>query len=116
MPVDQPVYDGEFWDDAAALVEDLVESGANEEKALDAVASFLDGLLPLDVIVPGPAGKVAELADGPIIRKGVEEIFDWLKELVKVDPEKKAARKAKRAERRAARKAKREARRAEKEA
>ena len=109
------LVDGEFWEEAAGLAEDMVEAGADEEKALNAIADFLDTIIPMNVIIPGPIGEAAEILDGPFIRKGVEEIFAFLKSLFHVDPEKKAARKAKRAEKKNERKAKRAARKAAKE-
>lgn len=95
--------DPEFVHEVVGLVDDLVSAGADEDKALDAVANFVDTVLPFDVFVPGAAGDALEAADGPVIRKGLEELVAFLKKLFQADPEKKAARQAARAKKRAAR-------------
>ena len=69
---------------------------------------FLDAILPLDKMIPGELGKLAEAADGPIF----EEVVGALAKLFKTDPIKKAARRARRRERQASRQARRTARRA----
>ena len=100
------------WTEAQDLTEELAEAGADQEKAAHAVADFLDAVLPLDKIIPGELGKLAEKADGPLF----DEIVEALAKLFKVDPEKQAARRARRKERQAARRerrAKRKAARAE---
>jgi hypothetical protein len=100
------------WEEAQDLTEELADAGADQEKAAHAVADFLDAILPLDKIIPGELGKLAEKADGPLF----EEIVEALAKLFKVDPEKQAARRARRKERQAARRdrrAKRKAARAE---
>lgn len=102
----------EVWEEAKDLTEELAEAGADEDKAAHAVADFLDAILPLDKLIPGELGQVAEEADGPIF----EEIVEALIKLFKVDPEKKAERQGKRRERQAARRERRAERKAEKEA
>ena len=102
----------EVWEEAKDLTEELADAGADEEKVAHAVADFLDAILPLDKLVPGELGKIAEEADGPIF----EAIVEALLKLFKVDPEKKAERRAKRKERQAERKEKREERKAKREA
>ena len=102
----------EVWEEAKDLTEELVDAGADEVKAAHAVADFLDAILPLDKLIPGELGQLAEEADGPIF----EEIVKALIKLFKVDPEKKAERRAKRKERQAERKEKRGERKAKREA
>jgi hypothetical protein len=93
----------EVWEEAKDLTEELADSGADEDRVVHAVADFLDAILPLDKLVPGELGEIAEQADGPIF----EEIVGALVKLFKVDPEKRAERKARRKERQAARRKKR---------
>ena len=100
------------WEEAKDLTEELGDAGADEEKAAHAVADFLDAIIPLDKVIPGELGRLAEEADGPVF----EAIVGALVKLFKVDPEKRAERRAKRKERQAARKERREQRRAERDA
>jgi hypothetical protein len=97
------------WEEAKDLTEELAEAGADEAKAAHAVADFLDAIIPLDKVIPGELGRLAEEADGPVF----EAIVGALAKLFKVDPEKRAERRAKRKERQAARKERREQRKAE---
>ena len=96
------------WTEAQDLTEELVESKGDEDKTVHAVADFLDAILPLEALIPGPLGKLAEEADGLLF----EEIVSGLSELFKIDPEKQAARRERRKERQAGRKERREERRA----
>lgn len=89
------------------LAENLVASGLEEDKAVRAVATFLDAIVPLDVLIPGPAGVVAEELDGAAFERAVQALTD----LFKVDPEKRAARQAERTERQAKRVAHRQTKR-----
>lgn len=100
----------EVWEEAKDLTEELVDAGSDEDKAVAAVADFLDAILPLDKLLPGELGEVAEKADGIIF----EEIVGGLANLFKVDPQKRAERKERRKERRKARQERRAERRAEK--
>lgn len=102
----------EVWEEAKDLTEELVDAGSDEDKAVAAVADFLDAILPLDKLIPGELGDIAEEADGMIF----EEIVGGLAQLFKVDPEKRAERKARRKKRREARQERRAERKAEKEA
>ncbi len=102
----------EVWEEAKDLTEELADAGADEDKVAHAVADFLDAILPLDKLLPGELGEIAEQADGPIF----EEIVGALAKLFKVDPEKRAERKARRKERQAARKTKRVESKAKREA
>ena len=99
------------WTEAQDLTEELVESKGDEDKTIHAVADFLDAILPLDALIPGPLGKLAEEADGLLF----EEIVAGLSELFKIDPEKQAARRERRKERQADRKERRKERRAKRE-
>jgi hypothetical protein len=102
----------EVWEEAKDLTEELVEAGSDEDKAVKAVADFLDAILPLDKLIPGELGDIAEDADGMIF----EEIVARLAKLVKVDPAKQAERRARRKEKQSTRRAKRIAKKAERAA
>ncbi len=99
----------EVWEEAKDLTEELVDAGSDEDKAVEAVADFLDAILPLDKLIPGELGDIAEDADGIIF----EEIVGGLAKLFKVDPQKRAERRARRKERREARQERRAERKAE---
>ena len=100
----------EVWEEAKDLTEELVDAGSDEDKAVAAVADFLDAILPLDKLIPGELGEVAESADGIIF----EEIVSGLAKLFKVDPQKRAERRERRKERKEARQERRAERKAEK--
>lgn len=102
----------EVWEEAKDLTEELADAGADEDKAAHAVADFLDAIIPLDKLLPGELGEIAEQADGPIF----EEVVGALVKLFKVDPEKRAERRARRKERQAARRKRRAERKAKREA
>ena len=102
----------EVWEEAKDLTEELVEAGSDEDKAVKAVANFLDAILPLDKLIPGELGDIAEDADGMIF----EEIVAGLAKLFKVDPVKQAERRARRKEKQSTRRAKRIAKKAERAA
>ena len=89
------------------LAEELVAAGLAKAKVGPAVAPFLDAILPLDLLIPGPLGIVAEELDGAALARAVE----YIDELFRADPEQRAERKAKRAARRTARQEARAARR-----
>jgi len=80
------------WDAGLDMAEELVSSGVEEDKAVKAVATFLDKIVPLDALIPGPVGVIAEELDGAAFERVVKAISD----LFKVDPEKRAERKANR--------------------
>ena len=105
----------EFDEEVVGLIDDLTAEGLDEDKAIEAVADFIDTLLPFDVLIAGPVGAQLEEHDGPAIEAGLHAVIDWLKKLVKVDPVARAARQHKRAAKKAERKAKRAARKAEKQ-
>jgi len=98
----------EILDEAIALGEELIGAGADDAATAKSVAGFLDRLLPLDVLIPGPAGMIAEAADGPIF----ERITAALLDAFRATPEVRAERKARRAAKRQIRQARRAARRA----
>jgi hypothetical protein len=56
------------WDDVLETLDALVEAGWEKDAALDLVASLLDKALPLDALIPGPAGIALEAVDGPLLR------------------------------------------------
>ena len=99
----------ELLEEAVGFAEDLVEDGLDEGKAKRRAAEFLDAIIPLDKLIPGPLGKLAEKHD--------DDAFEWaldqIDKLFRVDPVKKAARQAKRAKNKADKQAKRDAKRAE---
>lgn len=98
----------EVLENAVELAENVLDADGSEDKVIEAVADFLDAMLPLDHLIPGPAGEVLEARDDDAF----EAILKAIKKAFEVDPEKKAERKARRLERREARRAKRAARRA----
>lgn len=94
------------------LAEDVLEADGQEDKVIEAIAEFLDAVIPLDALVPGPTGEALEANDGDAFEAAL-----WaIKKAFEVDPEKRAERKARREKRKAARKARRAARKAEREA
>lgn len=96
------------------LVEDVLDSD-NEDEVIEAIAEFLDSVIPMRALVPGIAGVLLEQADFTVFELVLKGLKASVKG-IKVDPDKKAERKARRAARRAARKEAREARRAERAA
>ena len=56
------------WDDVLETLDALAEAGWEKDAALDLVASLLDKALPLDTLIPGPAGVALEAIDGPVLR------------------------------------------------
>jgi hypothetical protein len=102
----------EVWDEAKDLTEELVDAGSDEDKAVAAVADFLDAILPLDKLIPGELGELAESADDEIF----EKVIGGLADLFKVDPVKRAERRARRKARQEERRERRATRRAERAA
>lgn len=86
-----------IWAEAQDLAEDLAEAGADKPRAALAVAAFLDAIVPLDALVPGPAGLALEAVDGAAFQRVILALVGAFER----DPEKRAERKARRAERRA---------------
>ena len=56
------------WDDVLETLDALAEAGWEKDAALDLVANLLDKALPLDALIPGPAGIALEAIDGPVLR------------------------------------------------
>lgn len=92
-----------LWEEAKDLGDDLVDAGGDPDKVAEAVATFLDALIPLDVLVPGLPGMILEMGDGPAFKQIVGALVD----LFKVDPEKRRMRREARQAKRHARRAKR---------
>jgi hypothetical protein len=82
-------------------VDDLIDAGGDEDQIVEAVSEFLDAALPLDILIPGAPGVAAEALDGKLF--GI--LVPLFIKTFRVDPEKRAARKARRAARKAARQA-----------
>ena len=97
----------EVFEEAKDLAVELSDAGADEDKTINAIADFLDAIIPLNAIIPGPLGQLAEEADGIFFDKLVRGIA----EAFKIDPEKQAARREKRKERKQKRQSRREDRR-----
>lgn len=95
------------WKEAEDLMGDLADADGDESEIAEAVAQFLDALVPLNIILPGVAGIAAESVDDEVFRK----VVDLLVDLFRVDPDKRAARREKRQTRRAERRERRERRR-----
>jgi hypothetical protein len=56
------------WDAVLETLDALTEAGWEKDAALDLVANLLDKALPLDALIPGPAGVALEAIDGPVLR------------------------------------------------
>jgi hypothetical protein len=82
------------------FVEDVLDADGDQDAVIEAIAEFLDKVVPMDVLVPGIAGKILEEKDVDVF----EFVLRAIRDLAKVDPEKKAERQERRAERRDARK------------
>ena len=67
------------WTEARDLADDLAEAGGDEEEAARAIIRFVDAIIPLDVLLPGPLGRMIEFADGPVIERLVEMLVAALK-------------------------------------
>lgn len=78
----------EVFEEAKDLAVELSDAGADKDKTIDAIADFLDAIIPLNAIIPGPLGELAEEADGIFFDKLVRGIA----EAFKVDPIKRAER------------------------
>ncbi len=86
-------------EEAEDLVLSLEESEGNREKIAKSVAQFIDAFLPLDLLVPGPLGQLAEQVD----QVALEYVVNHLMRVFHADPETKAQRKQRRLQRREAR-------------
>jgi len=85
------------WADVIDTLEALAEAGIERDEAIDMVAAMLDQAIPFDTLVPGPAGAALEAIDGPVLRAGLRTAWTFV-----CDPDRRAARKARREARRAA--------------
>lgn len=83
-------------EEAEDLILDLVESEGDREKIAKSVAQFIDAFLPLDLLVPGPLGQLAEQVD----QAALEYVVSKLMRVFHADPEKKAQRRQRRLDRR----------------
>lgn len=99
----------DLWDEAQELGDDLVEAGADPDLAAKAIATFIDRLIPLNLLLPGLPGMALEAVDGPALERVVRALIN----LFGADPDRRAARRQEREARRAERRAKRAARRAD---
>lgn len=80
------------------VVGSLLDGGDDDDgddEVLEMVAELLDQVLALDLIVPGFLGGLLERYDGMAIRG----VLYWVRELVRPNPERAAARQAARIER-----------------
>ncbi len=75
-------------DDLIDLADELIEAGGDEDRTIVAVARFGDGLADWRKVFPGPVGEAIEAADGPAIEAAARALRD----LVRVDPRKRAIR------------------------
>ena len=95
----------ELVEEAEDLVLDLADRDPSDKEAIvKAVAKFLDAIVPLDTLIPGPIGQLAEKADEAIFTKMIQTLAS----VFHVDPIKKAERKLRRKQRRKERKQRRE--------
>ena len=90
-------------EEAGDLVLDLCEPQRSPEQIAQSVARFLDAIVPLDVLIPGPVGLAAEQID----QIAFDRIVTHLMRVFHADPEKKAERRHRRAKRRKERQARR---------
>ena len=56
------------WAEARSLLAEARDAGFSREQALDLATDVLDAAFDAEALVPGPAGKALERADGPLIR------------------------------------------------
>lgn len=99
-------------EEAEDLVLDLADRDPSDKEAIaKAVAKFLDAIVPLDTLIPGPLGELAEKADEAIFTKMIQKLAS----VFHVDPIQKAERKLRRKQRREERQRRREEKRREKE-
>lgn len=87
-------------------IDDLVEEATDAGVDPDQLAEVLDGLIDFRLALPGPAGVVLEVVDGPAIKAALKAIGRAVRKLT--SPEARAAAKERRAKRRAARAARRD--------
>lgn len=93
-----------IFEEAEDLVLDLAETKTADKLAIaKAVAKFLDAVVPLDVVLPGPAGLLAEQVDEIAFQAVVLKLM----QVFHADPAKKAERIQRRRKRREERKERR---------
>ena len=99
------------WDDVEDLAEDLVEAGMAQQDVAEVIGRWADRILPLDVLIPGPAGMIAEAVDDRLFTAGARALgkagkkaAQAIGDLFKQDPKRKAKRQTARKARRKARK------------
>ncbi len=99
---DSGVEFGDDFDEAVAIFDTVVTSildggddDDGDDEVLEMVAEHLDQVLALDLIVPGFLGGLLERYDGMAIRG----VLYWVRELVRPNPERAAARQVARIER-----------------
>lgn len=63
------------WPEAMALLDVLAESGLTREQAVPVVTEILDKALPMEELVPGPAGQLLEKVDGPVIHLALDLLW-----------------------------------------
>jgi hypothetical protein len=101
----------ELIENAEDLVLELSETDREDKEAIaKAVAKFLDTIVPLDILIPGPIGQLAEKVD----YNAFEFLIQHLVKVFHVDPVKKAERQLRRQQRREERQQRREAKRRKK--
>lgn len=69
-------------DEVIGAVDDLVDLGIDEEKAISIVVGFLDSIFPAVILIPGPAGIVLEAVDDKIFEGGLNLVVDGVEKLV----------------------------------
>lgn len=93
-----PILDRIPWGDVLSTLDAMADAGWERDEALDSVAALLDKMIPLDALVPAPAGGALEAIDGPVIRAALGLAWQMA-----ADPDARAKRKARREARRAQR-------------
>lgn len=101
----------QIFEEGRELVVDVLDAD-NEDDIIEAIAEFLDAVLPMQALVPGIAGVLLEQADFTVFELVLKGLKGSIKG-IKIDPNKKAERQTRREARRATRKERREARRDE---
>jgi hypothetical protein len=56
------------WAEARSLLAEARDAGFTRDEAIDLATGVLDAAFDAEALVPGPAGKALERADGPLIR------------------------------------------------
>lgn len=97
----EPFSHEQLWEHAKDLGDEMVDAGANPDAAAEALADFLDRLVPVDVLIPGLPGMFLEAHDDDAFEVAIKAFIN----LFKGDPDKRAARRAARKHRKQARRA-----------